>query len=78
LAGFTACFDSVLKSQQRLSLQQAGLQHEGLQPAAQQQVSPQQQEATLVALVFTAAAPLTTAVRANAPTRPSIPRRFMF
>jgi hypothetical protein len=38
LADFTACLDSVLKSQQPLSPQQAGLQHEGLQPAAQQQV----------------------------------------
>jgi hypothetical protein len=67
-----------LKSQQQFSPQQAALQHPGLQPAAQQHVSPQQPEATFVAFVFTAAAPPIKVVSANAPTKPIIPRRFIF
>jgi hypothetical protein len=71
-------FDCAVKSQQQFSPQQAGLQHEGLQPAAQQQPRPQQPESAFVVFPFKAAAPPINVVRANAPTKPSIPRRFIF
>jgi hypothetical protein len=78
LADFAAVpVDCAVKAQQQFSPQQAGLQHEGLQPEAQQRLWPQQPEANFVDFAFKAAAPPISVVRANAPTKPSIPRRFM-